>query len=377
MPSKLHFLTYIVLLLLVFKATKATSLADSCRSNTLEITWRTPSSPPIIMDTSAAVHRRTLDNLIDSDPILCYRQSIADAKEDAWKFLRDNIMEFDKVKMETLGFGTVPEPDGLGQGMIGPTIDLAFQSKIDYPWTDILPQTVFYEYVLNYANVNEARSNWRPLLWDVLTPMIHNKMNATANSLQLNDVVHLVNQKLWNAFAGHESIYFHSGQTPLIFDPMSVLVFGYASCTGLAILLVSALRTAGVPARVVGTPAWNGQPDQGNHNWVEVYAPTPMKSRSLDGDPYRSNSAWSDWVFFEPSANQTQVDDLTTTACSKWFCAPGRFQPSSPNNATHVFAARLVFDEDRLYYPMPWERASQDVPGENRTEHYHRVCSQC
>jgi len=287
-------------------------------------------------------------------------------------------MEFDKAKLETLGFASADLPDGLGQGLMGPTIDLAFQAKLEYPWTDALPLDVFYEYVLNYANVNEGRSNWRPFLWDILTPMVQDKMNTTEKPLQLNDVVHLVNQKLWNSFAGHESISFHSGLTPLIFDPMSIIVYGYASCTGLAILLVSAFRTVGIPARIVGTPAWNGQTDHGNHNWVEVYAPSTSSLGSFAGrsrDPIPNG-----WIFFEPSANQTHVDDLTTAPCSKWFCRPGFFPSAgnnNNNNNTQVFAARLMFDHKRLYYPMPWERDSRDVPGENRTEYYQRVCSQC
>ena len=32
-------------------------------------------------------------------------------------------------------------------------------------------------------------------------------------------------------YLGH-NVTFKSSQTPLIFDPMSTLVFGYASCTG-------------------------------------------------------------------------------------------------------------------------------------------------
>ena len=44
---------------------------------------------------------------------------------------------------------------------------------------------------------------------------------------------------------------------------------GYASCTGLSILLVDACRSVGVPARIAGVAAWTGMP--GNHTWVEVW----------------------------------------------------------------------------------------------------------
>ena len=57
----------------------------------------------------------------------------------------------------------------------------------------------------------------------------------------------------------------------------------------MSILFADALKSAGIPARVAGTPAWNGQieivkikklkclflfegdPESGNHNWIEVF----------------------------------------------------------------------------------------------------------
>ena len=39
--------------------------------------------------------------------------------------------------------------------------------------------------------------------------------------------------------------------------------------TGLSILLVNACRSAGVPARLAGTPLWVDK--KGNHTWVEVW----------------------------------------------------------------------------------------------------------
>ena len=43
---------------------------------------------------------------------------------------------------------------------------------------------------------------------------------------------------------------------------------GMASCTGLSILLVDALRSVGIPARFAGTASWHD--DRGNHSWTEV-----------------------------------------------------------------------------------------------------------
>jgi hypothetical protein len=50
---------------------------------------------------------------------------------------------------------------------------------------------------------------------------------------------------------------FKSQQTPLIFDPMSTIAYSFASCTGVSIFLIDALRSVGIAARIAGTPAWN------------------------------------------------------------------------------------------------------------------------
>ena len=53
-----------------------------------------------------------------------------------------------------------------------------------------------------------------------------------------------VNARMWavlGAKAGHGKISFHAEQTPLIFDPMSTMMYGYASCTGSSSPLASAL----------------------------------------------------------------------------------------------------------------------------------------
>jgi Transglutaminase-like superfamily len=374
----------LVLLLLIMASQLPSSIAGRtvsetaepmCRSDRHIIQWITTSTTTRPEIQENVMPQRRMQQLDSEQYITCHSKSLEDAKQEAWEFLREHVMEFDKDMLNTLGFGdrngTKKGPDGLDRGLIGTTIDLAFQAKQKNPWTDALPQDIFYEYVLNYANLNEARSNWRQLLWDILDPMLQAEAPDNVRSrLTPNDVVRLVNEKLWSAFPGDKTIHFVSGQTPLIFDPMSVIAFRYASCTGLAIFFVNALRTVGIAARVVGTPAWNGDRDKGNHNWVEIYDPTTMASSAVNNQDH--------WRFLEPSANQTKVDDLNTQACSKWFCEPGRFPPKSGGaNTTKVYAARLVFSTRESYCPMAWEWDCHDVPGEDRSEFYQRVCSQC
>jgi len=327
-----------------------------------------------------------------------------DAAKDALYYLRTNIMSFDIPNLETLGFHnrtrTIPVPqweanhmerdqrhrmlsslsalpDGLGEGVATISVPLALQTKTNYPWTDDLTRDMFFEYVLNYANANEARTNWRPFFTHALNQtmnlLLQQQRQQQNRTVEMKKVVKLVNLRLWTLLGKSCSkvgvngcvevdydesfkipIWFKSGQTPLVYDPMSVVAFGYASCTGISIVLVNALRAVGVPARLVGTPAWNGSPENGNHNWIEVYLE-------------------SQWHFMEGSPAAGDSDNLDKNPCDHWFCNRKSF---GPGTHTRVYASRLdqsVSD----FYPMAWDPDNHDVPGEDRTDDYRSVCGQC
>ena len=135
---------------------------------------------------------------------------------------------------------------------MGPTVNLSLTARQRFSWAARVPRALWQQAVLPYASCNEARSDWRQLLWAELTPLVATLSNGSS----LADVALLVNAKAWEMlgrFSGAHKVAFHAGSTPLIYDPMSTLAFGYASCTGISILYVDLLRTVGVPARLVGT----------------------------------------------------------------------------------------------------------------------------
>ena len=138
-----------------------------------------------------------------------------------------------------------------------------------------------------------------------------------------------------------------------IVTPQNKVNFGYASCTGTAILFVNALRTVGVPARVAGTPAWDQNRSHGNHNWVEVWK---------DGK----------WYFLEPTINGS-VDFLERDPCERWFCSSKHFDKGK----TKVFSARLDSSNSDTFYRIAWEWSNGDVPGEEMTSYYARECGEC
>lgn len=375
-----------------------------CRSNSTHIVWYTTN----------------LKDEMSDDPVrfTCTWQTIRNAKIAAYEYLRQNVMSFDIPFLETMGFHDSNDDndnsnnnDGLTNGMIGPVIDLALTTKINFLYTDIVPQSIFYEYVLNYANVNENRNNIRPYIFEYLIqPLFFPKPTTSSTSSQLfqspasnytmADAIRIINANMWHMLAPSkhtDCIRFVSGQTPIIFDPMSVLTFGYGSCTGISILLVQALRTAGIPARLAGTPAWNQNVQHGNHNWVEVWLPTTVQPHTsaitgvqLNPTMYASlqkanalndhndNNRNDDenggvWLFIEGSPNMTTVDSIEDwwNPCEHFLCDADR-----QINQTQYFAAKLEHNTS-TYFPLAWDVQNPAVPAVNRTLFYHTICAQC
>jgi len=291
------------------------------------------------------------------------------------QYLAKNIPPYDVPNIATLGFQSNGQSkvDGLSDGIVNQTVFYSIQAKTLYPWTDSIPQDVYFEYVTPYSVTNEPRTDHRPLLFDALKDTLKQyERAAIGNSThseqdQIKEVVQLINTRLW-ALMGRDSkpIVFKASQTPRIYDPLSVIAYGYSSCTGLAIMLVSALRSVGIPARMAGTPAWYGDPSKGDHSWVEVYVVSNETGKS------------GEWMFLEPTPgiaegkeDTANADNLDRDPCKRWFCKADRF-----NGSTKVYATR--YDKQATsFFPMAWADTDEGVPGDDRTKFYTSTCGRC
>ena len=272
----------------------------------------------------------------------------------AYKFLLDNLPSWDLSNSATLGFhnSTGQEVDGLEDGIATIGINSSLTTKQKNPWARDVSEDIFYEYVVPYAHVNEARNNWRPFLTTAVNQILA-FLEPDISLASVSDVVDLLNNNLWDSGVLGNKIIFKSSQTPLIYDPMSTIVYGYASCTGVSILFADSLRAAGIPARVAGTPAWNQVTSHGNHNWVEVY-----------------DQLTEAWHFLE--ASPAGGGESLTNPCDKWFCTKEKME-----NGTKVFATRWQFDTSGTVYPMAWDMDNKEIPGVDRTQYYQDVCNKC
>ena len=283
-------------------------------------------------------------SLVGDDGYLCIQDTIS--YTDSMKYLEQNLPSFDIINKGTYGFNN----DGI-DGIANTGTNASLEMRSSYRWAADIPHDIYREYVLPFSIINEARTNWRPLFTDAVNTILSNS-DLDLEKATTSQVVQIINAGLWGGAVAGQTIVFKGDQTPLIYDAMSTLSYGYASCTGVSVFFINALRSVGLAARLAGTPAWNTVPENGNHNWVEVW-----------------QSETAEWSFIE--AAPAGSDETLENPCDKWFCTPGNFA-----NGTEVFASRYE-QAAQVRYPMAWDLQNTAIPGEDRTSYYQQVCNAC
>jgi len=155
-----------------------------------------------------------------------------------------------------------PRTDSSDIDFLAAHAEQAVKSREAYPWAKSVPLDLFKTYVLPYTHFDEKPEDWRSRFFEHLEPLLSDEMSV-------KEAATAVQQGVWAAF-GEPRIHFKSNSTPEVLSPSDVFSKRYGSCTGLSIFLADALRSCGIPARLVGVAEWN-QPSKGNHNWVEVW----------------------------------------------------------------------------------------------------------
>jgi len=137
-------------------------------------------------------------------------------------------------------------------------ITLAYKVMDEVEWGKNVPEDIFINYILPYANLNERRDAWRPEFYNKFLRIAKQHKNSSEAA---NDLNHKIFKEL--------KVIYSTQRSKPDQSPFESIQEGKASCTGLSILLVNACRSVGIPARIVGTPLWHNK--RGNHNWVEIW----------------------------------------------------------------------------------------------------------
>ena len=123
------------------------------------------------------------------------------------------------------------------------------------PWLKNIPEDIFLNFVLFYRVNNEFIEDYKNRFFEELWPRVRDKSDRDA-ILEVN---------YW---CYEKATYKESDDRTA--SPLTVIRRTYGRCGEESTLLVSALRSVGLPARQCYTPRWAHCDD--NHAWVEAYS---------------------------------------------------------------------------------------------------------
>jgi len=207
-------------------------------------------------------------------------------------------------------------------------VDYAYRAWNESPWKAKVPEQVFFNDVLPYANINERRDNWRKDFYERFRLLVAGVESPGLAAARLN-------QKIF----GLLDVKYSTKRPKADQSPYESIEAKLASCTGLSVLLVDACRAIGVPARLVGTPRWTD--NSGNHTWVEVW-----------------DDGWHFTGAAEPAGDK--LDDA-------WFVQrAAQARPDEPRHAIYATSYRHT----GLKFPLLWARNADYVQAVDVTSSY-------
>jgi predicted esterase len=208
---------------------------------------------------------------------------------------------------------------------------LAYKARHEVPWGKSIPEAIFLNDVLPYANVNESRHAWRKEFYEMCMPIIKECKTPAEAAQKLNSTVFA---KL--------NVKYSTERKKADQSPKESIEQGKASCTGLSIVLADACRSVCVPARLAGTPMWTNM--RGNHTWVEIWDETWHFTGACEPDPQGLDRGW-----FVGDAAKAKEDSRQHS----------------------IYAAS--FQKTATTFPLHWAPKLNDVYAENVTARYAKA----
>ncbi len=207
-------------------------------------------------------------------------------------------------------------------------VDFAYRAWRGASWHARVPEEIFLNEILPYANINEHRDNWRQTFYERFRPLVEDVDSPSRAAA-------ILNQKIFPEL----KVRYSTQRKRADQGPFQSMESGLASCTGLSILLIDACRAVGVPARFVGTPLWSD--GSGNHSWVEV---------------------WDDGWHFTGAA-EPSGDELDRA----WFVA--RASAAQRDQRLNAIYA-VSFRRTPITFPLVWDKSIDYVYAVNVTSRY-------
>lgn len=265
----------------------------------------------------------TYDPLLDAALADCPR---ADSLR---MLLRETLREEREAMAYLLAWMPGGDRDTMNLELLREDVAYACKAREIFPWTKELPDSIFLNEVLPYAVVDEVRDAWRGDFFDRFSPCV-------AGCRTLREAAEAVNC----AIVERVGVEYNTQREKTNQSPAESMRQHMASCTGLSVLLVDALRAVGIPARFVGTAAWHD--NRGNHSWTEVW---------FDG-------GWHFTEYYFPGYDRA------------WFLADaGQATEGDRMHAIYAVSFRPTGD----WFPMVWNESSHEVHAEEVTSRYRTI----
>jgi transglutaminase-like putative cysteine protease len=249
---------------------------------------------------------------------------------------------------------TMPERDltSLSADFLLSNVRLAYAAWRGAPWGAQIPEQMFLQYILPYANLNERRDDWRA---DFVRRFQAEAWKLGSRSAALR----WLNDHLNDAVGVH---YHASKRKKADQSPGESMELGWASCTGLSILLADACRAVGIPARCVGCPAWKVV--QGNHTWVEAFLDCPAVVGGGSGAGAAGSAdeglGGERWFNVGDTGSDPRGENWVNERCRT---------ETDPDDWAHAVYAAAWRPTGR-HFPLPWEWEIDYVPALNVTRFY-------
>ena len=204
-------------------------------------------------------------------------------------------------------------------------VDYAYQAREAAPWGKAIPEAIFFNDVLPYANINERREPWRKEFFERFFPLVKDAKSASHAAA-------ILNQNIFKTL----NVKYSTKRPKADQSPMESIRAGLASCTGLSVLLADACRATGVPARLVGTPLWSDM--SGNHTWIEVWDNGWHFTGAAEPTGDALDQAW----FLHRSSAAKRDHPAHAIYAASFKPTPQRFPMVWARNVAHVYAVNVT-----------------------------------
>jgi transglutaminase-like putative cysteine protease len=250
------------------------------------------------------------------------RKKLADNRKDALFSVFDEDLSQEQTEALKFLYAFMPLSDlaDYNGDFFLANINMALRAKAETRWGKNIPEEIFLHYVLPFRVNNENLDSFRIVYYTGIVDRVKGKDILEA-ALEINH---------WC----HEKVTYQPADIRTS-APMSTILSARGRCGEESTFTVSALRTAGIPARQVYTPRWAHSDD--NHAWVEIWIngdwhymgacePEPVPDRGWFTEPARRamlvhTKSFGAFLGNENSINKhknyTEVNNLAKYAVTK------------------------------------------------------------